>query len=44
MYVPPPLSLITGINLFCGNMLYLIGMFKMPCVIVPTYLIEPKKV
>lgn len=39
----PSSQLIPGINLFCGKMLYLIGMFKMPCVIVPTCLIELKK-
>ena len=36
-----PLSIITGINLFCGKMLHLIGMSKMPFVIVPICLIEP---
>lgn len=40
---PLPLSIITGINLFFGKILYLIGMTKMPSVIVPVCLTEPKK-
>lgn len=43
MCVSPPPSVVTGIYLFCGKMQYLIGMFQMPCVIVPTCLIEIKK-